>query len=135
MSNTKYGWVRHELGVGNIDLLVDTIKIVLCNATYTPSITSNQFLSDIPGGARVATATLTSTVLSSVGIFTAADSVFGVVAGGQVVTQAIIYKDTGVEGTSTLILYLNQGKGLPLTTDGGNLGVSWDTGTFGIFQC
>lgn len=128
MSNALYGFARHEFGVGNINLSSDTIKVVLCTAAYVANLSTHQFLSDIGAGSRVATATLGSkTISSTTGIFDAADVAFGAVTGGSVVTQIILYKSTGVEGTSTLILYLNQGGVLPLTTDGGNVGISWDT--------
>lgn len=37
----------------------------------------------------------------------------------------IIFEDTGVDATSKLILYINDG-GLPITTNGGDLTVTWD---------
>lgn len=134
MSNTLYGFAKHEFGIANINLLSDTIKIVLCTASYVVNLSTDQALSAIGAGTRLATATLASkTISSTTGNFDAADIAFGNVTGGSVGTQAIIYKSTGVEATSTLIFYINQGSSLPVTTDGGPIGISWDTlGIFGL---
>lgn len=128
MSNSLYGFARHEFGVGNISILTDTIKVVICTSAYVVDLVNHQFLSSVGAGSRVATATLASKTLSSTtGIFDAADIAFGGVTGGSVVTQALLYKSTGVDATSTLIFYINAAGNLPLTTDGGNVGISWDT--------
>jgi len=46
----------------------------------------------------------------------------------------VIYKDTGVDGTSPLIAYVDTITGFPLATNGGDITVQWDNGTYKIFS-
>lgn len=92
-------------------------------------LTNDQNLDDIAAGARVATGTLASKTVSSSGrpTFDADDLTFTSVTGDECET-IILYKDSGVEGTSTLILALDQNDvtGLPVTPGGGNIDITWN---------
>jgi len=46
----------------------------------------------------------------------------------------IIFKDTGVAGTSPLIAYIDTATGLPITPNGGDIIVTWDNGVNKIFR-
>ena len=46
----------------------------------------------------------------------------------------VIYKDTGTESTSPLIMYIDTATGLPVTPNGGDITVTWDNGTNKIFK-
>ena len=46
----------------------------------------------------------------------------------------VIYRDTGVEGTSALIAYIDAATGLPITPNGGDIIVAWDNGANKIFK-
>lgn len=101
---------------GDIDLLTDTIKAVLIDeADYTVSA-AHDFLDDIAGAARIATATLSSKTTTG-GVFDSADPVWTGVS-GDTFEACALYKDTGVESTSPLIGYFN---GLNLTPNGGQI--------------
>jgi len=58
--------------------------------------------------------------------FDADDVVFTTPASGSTVIALILFVDTGVEGTSRLICYIDTGTGLPLTTNGGNINIVWN---------
>jgi hypothetical protein len=45
-----------------------------------------------------------------------------------------LYKDSGVEGTSRLIAYIDTATGLPCTPNGGDITVQWDSGANRIFK-
>jgi hypothetical protein len=109
------------------------IKAILVDlADYTYSA-AHEFLSDVPGAARVAvSANLASkTVSATTGAFDAADFAFTAVTGDP--SEALIFfHDTGVEGTSRLIMLLDTGvTGLPVTPNGGDINVALDPG--GLF--
>lgn len=87
----------------DIDLLVDTIKVVLLKSAYTYSA-AHDFLDDVTAGGRVSTATL-GTKTTTGGVFDSADPTFTAVTTGQTVNALWMYKDTGVESTSPLIAY------------------------------
>jgi hypothetical protein len=46
----------------------------------------------------------------------------------------VIYKDTGVSGTSPLIAYIDTGTNFPVTPNGGDITVQWSSGASRIFK-
>lgn len=111
---------------GSVDLTNDTIKAVLIDASYSPNISTDEFLSSISGGDRVATATLASktiTVAGGYAVFTAANTTFTAVTGNPI-TQMAVYKDTGVDGTSPLLGYFD-GSSVAATPNGNNIVCEW----------
>lgn len=129
MANALYTPAKAKLAARTINLTTDTIKAILVDTgTYTFSA-AHEFLSDIPSGARLASATLTGKV-EYLGRFDADDTTFTSVpagTGGASAAEAVaIYKDTGAVGTSSLIGYFDTATGLPVTPDGGNIKITWD---------
>ena len=133
MANGMYVKGIESLMQAGINLVSDTIKVVLVDAAdYTVDLAAHDFLNDVAAGARVATATLESKAVTG-GAFDAADVTFPAVTGGP--SEAlIIYKDTGTEGTSALIMYIDTATGLGVTPNGGDITVTWDNGTNKIFK-
>lgn len=133
MANGMYVKGIEALMKAEIDLIDDTIKVVLVDAAdYTVNLSTHDFLDDVPAGARVATATLGTKSVTG-GAFDAADVTFSAVTGDP--SEAlIIYKDTGSEGTSPLIMYIDTATGLGVTPNGGDITVTWDSGTNKIFK-
>lgn len=117
---------------GEIDLLDDTIKVTLVDAAdYTVDLAAHDFINDVPGGARVATATLAGKSLTN-GVFDATNTDLGNVSGDE--SEAfVIWKDTGNEATSALIWYDDEADGLPVIPNGGPLLFAWDDGANKIF--
>lgn len=112
---------------GGIDLLTDTIKVVLVDAGYVYSDT-HEFLASVASTARVGTAvTLTGKAVTN-GAFTADDPTFTAVTAGDTATGMVVYKDTGVEATSRLLAHIDRsGDSVPISkeTNGGNILVDW----------
>jgi hypothetical protein len=112
----------------------DTIKAVLVDAaSYTPDLAAHQFLSDIPIGARIATSGALSTKSTTLGVFDADDATF-IAASGNQSEYCVVYKDTGVAGTSPLLAIYDTGTGLPITPSGGDVIATWDNGVAKIFR-
>lgn len=133
MANALYGKGRDKFLNGSINWTSDTIKSILVDtADYTVNIDTHEFLSDVPAAARVSTATLTGKS-SSLGVADANDTVHPSVT-GDTVEAIILYKDTGVEGTSPLIAYIDTATGLPVTPNGGDITIAWDNGANKIFK-
>ena len=134
MSNQLYPKFKESLLGGDISLDTDAIKAVLIDsASYTPNFTTDQYLSSIPVGARISTsANLTAKTITD-GIFDAGNVTFSSVTGNQS-EVVVLYKDTGVEGTSNLIYYCDTATGLPVTPNGTDIIVQWDDGTNKIFK-
>ncbi len=136
MSNQLYGKGRNKFAQGDIHWKAsggDTIKVILVDAAdYAVQIDTHEFLSDVPAAARVAIAQLT--LLDPVlGVCDGQDLTLPAVSGDP--SEAlVIFKDTGVEGTSPLLAYIDQATGLPVTPNGGDITVQWDNGANKIFK-
>lgn len=117
----------------SIDMDTDDIKVVLVDeGTDTPVPATDQFLSDIAAGARVATSANLSGKSVTGGVFDAADPTVSAVTGASV-ESLVLFKDTTVAATSPLIVYINVATGLPFTPSGGDVTIQWDNGASKIF--
>lgn len=134
MANFLYDKGREGFLDGSIDWDTDTIKVSLVRG-YTPSQSTHDFLDDVTGagGTLVATQTLGSKTVTS-GVADAADTTFPTVSAGTACQHLVIYKDTGSAGTSRLIACIDSGTGLPVTPNGGDISVVWDSGSNRIFK-
>ncbi len=135
MANQLYLLGRQAMSDGtSIAWLTDNIKCVLVDTgAYTANFSTDANLSDIPGGARIATSGNLSGKTNVGGVFDAADVVFSSVSGVQ--SEAVaIYKDSGSAATSKLIAYIDTATGLPITPTGADITVTWDNGANKIFK-
>lgn len=114
MANAAYQkWLEAQVGSAPVNWGSDTIKAAILSSAYTFS-QSHQYYSDLSGVlGSVALASKTATN----GVLDAADAVVaGVLASAG--HSVVIYKDTGVAGTSQLMLYFDQGVGFDQTPTG-----------------
>jgi len=135
MANTLYSLARQSFlsQSPSIDLDTDNIKASLFRSSvYSPNTTTDQFY-DI-AGAAVATSGNFSGKSVTLGVFDAADITFTAVAAGLAIQYIVIWKDTGVPATSPLIALIDVGTGLPVTPNGGDITVTWDSGANKIFK-
>jgi hypothetical protein len=134
--NALYGKGRNKFARGEIHWTAsgDTIKTILVDsADYTLLIDTNEFLSDVPSGARVATSAAMTLSDPALGVCDASDITFTAVSGDSC-EYIIVYKDSGVEGTSPLLACIDTATGLPVTPSGGDIIIQWDSGTNKIFR-
>jgi len=130
MASALYPIGKKAILDGDIDFLVDTIKVALVDTgTYTYSA-AHDFYNDVSGVVGTP-GTLASKTTTS-GTFDAADLTFTAVSGSSV-EALIVYKDTGSAATSPLIAYIDTGTGLPVTPNGGDITITWSgSGIFSI---
>jgi len=134
MANALYGKGREAFLAGDIDWINDDIKCVLVDTdTYTVSIDVDEFLDDISAGNRVATSGNFTSLTATLGVADAANITFSSVT-GDVSEALVIYKDSGVEATSNLLAYIDTATGLPVTPNGGDITITWDSGANKIFK-
>lgn len=130
MSSVIYPKGKQHFANGDIQWKAgsaQTFKAVLVDlADYTYGA-AHEFLSDIPAGARVATATIANPT-NALGVMDADDVSFASATGDQ--SEAIVvYRDTGNAATSELLFYIDAfSSGMPVTPNGGNINVAWDNG-------
>jgi hypothetical protein len=108
--------------------------VALLGSGYTPNIDTNIFWSDVSanevtgtgytaGGATIANKTVTQDDTDNEGVFDGDDTSW--TASTITARYAVIYKDTGVAGTSSLISYIDFGA--DKSSSGEAFTVSWAT--------
>ncbi|BCO56099.1 hypothetical protein MINTM005_13430 [Mycobacterium intracellulare] len=134
MANALYDKGREKFLTGAINWTGDNIKAVLVDAAdYTVNISTHEFLSDIPSGARVATSGNMSGKSATAGVADCDDFAFGAVTGDPC-EIIVFYKDTGTDTTSPLISYHDNATGLPVTPNGGDINIQIDSGSNKLFK-
>lgn len=134
MANALYDKGREGFLDGSIDWDTDNIKIALLDgADYTPNLSTHDNLDDVPAAARVATSGNLASKTVAAGVADAADVTLSSVS-GDVCEYILIYQDTGTESTSRLIALLDTATGLPVTPNGGDIVIAWDSGANKIFK-
>lgn len=128
MANQWYGKGVEKIGAGTVVFTSANIKVLLVTNGYSPSINSDEFISDIGGGNIVARSGNLSTKTNTLGTFDADDITITSVTGSQVV-YLIVAKDSGTDSSSPLLLKIDTGSGLPVTPNGGDIAITWDSGS------
>ncbi len=131
MANALYPKGKaHILGLATkADLVADTVKAILNVSATNPYNASHEFVSDLVGGGIVVRSGALASKTVTSGTFDAADVVLTAVS-GSTVDSIIVYKDTGSDATSVLILWLDV---TPYAPNGADITVVWDgSGLFAI---
>lgn len=131
---TPSGTLGTSVGT-NLNLTTDNIYAALVSATYVANAGTDQYWSTPAAnvvGTPVQLTSPTVTIASGNAVFNAANVTFTSVSGATA-TQIVIYKNTGTTTTSPLIANINVANNLPVTPNGSNITISWDTGANKIF--
>lgn len=131
--NDLYDYGRQAILDGSIDYGSDSIRVALVSSSYGPNLSSDEFLSDVPSGAIVATSDPLTGKTEAAGVARADNATLNSVSGAHI-AYLVIYKDTGAPTTSRLLAFIDTATGLPYTPNGGSITISWDTGPDGIFK-
>lgn len=123
MANAMYPKGKEGLLNADIDLLVDTIKVVLIDTGTVSYNSAHDYYNDISAGA-VGTPVALGSKTTTNGVFDSADPTMTGVS-GSTAEALVIYKDTGSAATSALIAWYDTGvTGLPLTPNGGDVTIT-----------
>mgnify|MGYP001205220069 CR=1 FL=1 len=132
MASAKYPKGMQKFLEGGINWGSDNIKVVLVDLADYTYVSTHEFLSSVPVGARVATFGNLTGKNATNGVATAAN--ISVAATGDQSEALIVYKDTGDAATSPLICFIDTASsGFPFTPNSGLCEITWDTGSNGIF--
>ena len=133
MANALYDKGREAFLSGDVSWDADTIKVALVDtAVYTVNLSTHDFYDDVSAGV-VGTPQTLGTKTITAGVADAADVTFTAVSGASC-EAIVIYKDTGTPSTSQLIAYIDTATNLPVTPNGGDIGITWDNGANKIFK-
>jgi len=133
MANALYAKGKEKMLSGAINFTSDTIKVALVKNTYAQNLSTDEFLSTIASHVLGTSPTLVSKTVAN-GVFDAADVTWTAVTAGDTCEGVVIFKDTGSAATSPLLAYIDGITGFPLATNGGDVTVQWDNGTYKIFS-
>lgn len=133
MANALYAKGKEKILSGSINLPSDTIKASLLSSSYTANLSTDEFWSTISANLLNTSQTLGSKSVTA-GVFDAADVTFTAVTSGSTVKAVVIWKDTGTPSTSPLLVYIDTITGFPLATNGGDITITWDNGSYKIFS-
>ncbi len=114
----------------SINLSSDNIKCCFITSGYTVNLATHQYVTDL-SNILVRSGNFASKTETG-GVFNAANITFTAVTGAQIL-YIVIYKDTGTDSTSPLILYIDTATNLPITPNGSDITITWDTGANKIF--
>lgn len=133
MANALYNKGKEKLLSAGINTLTDTIKAALVKSAYSVNLATHEFLSDLGANVLNTNQALASRSVTA-GVYDAADVTWPTVTAGDTASYVVLFKDTGVAGTSPLIAYLDTITNFPVTTNGGDIQVVWDNGSYKIFS-
>ena len=131
MANALYPKAKEAFLNGSINMVANTITIALIDTGVYTYGTSHQYRSDISNSAVISTTTLNNKTITN-GVFDADDALFSSVTGANC-EALIIFSDSGVQGTSRLIAYIDSATGLPILPNGGDITVAFSSGSSRIF--
>jgi hypothetical protein len=150
MSNALYDFGRNEFMLGHISWDTDEFRLVMFDGTnsnpsykHVTNQATDENLDDITSAGRVAdsgtamTAKTPDGTTSTAGVADAANVTFSGVsqANSQKGDEISIYKYvSGSEATSRLLVNIDTATGLPVTPNGGDITVQWDSGANKIFK-
>lgn len=135
MANLIYNSFKKELMDGTIgDMTSVTIKVALVTSSYTANQDTHTRYSDITnelstgsgytsGGATLASKAVTVDNTDNEGVFDAADVTWS--SSSLTARGAVVYKDTGVAGTSPLICFFDFGA--DYTSSSGNFTIQFNS--------
>ena len=147
MANALFDKGRESFLKGEIDWASDTIDVILVKVgteadEYNVDLANDQFLEGVTVAARVALLsgnavedTELTTKTTAAGVAGADDAVFEEVTGDEIGAIVIYAREsTDTETTSRLIAYIDTADGLPITPNGTDITIEWDTGANKIFK-
>lgn len=134
MANAAYNGLKTALITGDINLATDTLKVILVSSAYVPNIDTHVFYSDVTnelitgggytqGGQTLAGVAIVTDLSNDRAALDANDMTWA----ASTITAArgaIIYKDTGVPGTSKLVTYIDFI--VDKSSSGGDFTIAWD---------
>lgn len=134
MTSGLYDQARQDFLEGDLDWLVQDFRVILIDADdYAVDLAVDVFLDDIPAAARVAISGALAGKSSTAGVADANDLTLSAVSGDQC-EALVIYQHTGVDATAQLIAYIDVATGFPITPNGGDIDIAWDSGANKIFK-
>lgn len=135
MANALYAKAKEAFLEGNIDLTDNNIRVCFVKSGYTVDLNNHQYLSDINSSDIAATSAVLSGRSTVNGIFDA-ENITVEDYGTSGFDYLIIFKDTGLSSTSSLIAYIDTADGLPVSSTSNTISITinWSDAVSKIFS-
>lgn len=147
MANGLYDKGRNRFARGDLLWKASAGHTIRCflvrSSGYSPDFVNHEFISDVPTGARLGNSGGTAranapqlTLIDPVaGVCNANDITFTAVPAGAACQYLVIFRDdASADASSPLIALIDTSTGLPVTPNGADINVVWDTGANKIFK-
>ena len=134
MANALFDGHRELVQQGTYDMsTMDTRVVLVDHGVDTPNPTVDDNLDDIAAGARVKVSGDLASKTITDGVYDLSDVTL---TGGTSasVESVVIYRHTGTESTSTLLVFIDTATGLPLPIVGGDVTITWDNGANKVYN-
>ncbi len=137
MANALFDQGREDFLAGTLDWDADEFRIALVDDTdVTFDLAVNDFWDDLVAG--LVHANGESDALGSksttAGVADAADKTWSTVS-GDAADYVVCFKETGTDATQNLVFALDSATtGIPVTPNGGNITITFDSGANKIFK-
>lgn len=133
MPNALYPKGKEGMLDDTVNLNSGTIKAALLRS-YTYS-SSHATLADITGSGAtiVATSGTIGSKTFTSGVFDAADVTWTAVANGAACNSFVLYQDGATNADRRVIMFVDAYTNLPVTPNGGDITITWDSGSNKIF--
>lgn len=134
MANALYTLTRAKFLQATVDM-TGTIKLSLIDhGTDTPNTSTDDFYDDIEAGLVGSASGAFANKTYTDGVFDADDVTVSTVSGATVESVNIWQDTAGASSADPLIAYIDTATGLPVTPNGGDITVAWDSGSNKIFK-
>ncbi len=134
MSNFVYASGQSLMLGGGLNWASNPYDIYLIDtAAYTPSSTGHTNMTHVAGAAIISGPVALTGKVDVAGAADADDPTFTAVS-GPICEAMIIALHTGTAATDTLLLYIDNATGLPITPNGGNIIYVIDAGVNRLFR-
>jgi len=131
--NLVYPSYKEGLLGADVDWAVDRMKAVAIGEGYVLDVASDpgdQFLSDVPAGARMQTSDVLVSKTTTLGVAGAASVTFRNV--NRKIEAVVVYIEGDTDAASRLVAYINTATHLPVHPYGTDAVVSWPAGIFRV---
>ena len=132
MANLLYPLYKENVIAGNdgYSLSAAVVKVILVDTGAYTYAATDQYLSDVAVAARIHTSPALTAKTFTSGTFDAADTTMTAATGVQ--SEALVLYTSGTSSVSSeLICYIDTGTNMPVTPDGTDIVVTWNSS--GIF--
>ncbi len=137
MANALFDQGREDFLAGTLDWDADEFRIALVDDTDVSfNLATNDFWDDLVAGLVHANAESDALASKSTtaGVADAADKTWSSVT-GDAADYVICFKETGNDATQNLVFALDSATtGIPVTPNGGDITIAWDSGANKIFK-